>query len=1000
MQGNEIEIFEDKEDSYFDKYLNEVLYLFENTEADVIVFEDMDRFDSNVIFERLREINTLTNIQLSKDEKSPIRFFYLLRDDIFISKDRTKFFDFTIPIIPVIDASNSYDQFIEHFKKGNIFDLFDEKFLQGLSLYVDDMRTLKNIYNEFIIYYNRLNTTELTCNKMLALITYKNIFPRDSSDLQLNKGFVYTLFANKEQFISNEITNLETQIFQKKDEIDQAKTEHLKSLDELNIIYNAKKTTNYYGRLNPLNEEDQKEFDKRKLAIENKNFEKSEELKKEISLLQNQIIAIKSYSLKNIITRENIDEVFKTYEINEIGTPSHFNEIKESNYFPLLKYLIRNGYIDETYSDYMTYFYPNSLCKTDKMFLRSITDKKAKEASYTLENPSLVVSRLNITDFDQEEILNFNLLEYLLENPIYQEFANRLINQLKNPKQFQFITDFFNREKNTPKFVEILNSTWPQMFSYALNNNSLSKEQLRLYSIYSLYYSNNEDIQKINIDNCLTQYISNSPDYLEIGEPKIDELINKFKLLSVSFLEIDNSDLNMDLFTAIYESSLYEINSENISLMLKIFYQLDDIETIRHQNYTLVLSQPTSPLAQYLNSNISKYIDVVLESCDGKLSDSESVAITILNNSDISDEQKESYITRLTTSIISINAVNNNELWTVLLSNKTATYSEENILEYFTIINELDETLIDFINSSDKKLDFTKSKTSYAEDTFKLLFNKSLICVDLLDEKYREILSSLDYQYENFSIEGIPDSKFKICIELEISQMTSNSLIFIREHYPSQNFYFIENNLELYVNLMTNELFSLDELEEIITWKVDDVSKLKLLEFTDDSISVINLERSSVIISHILNNNLDPNDLPFLFKSHTQWTSDVQQIIFRLAVKNIQEIIVNPLDVSNILVKQLLKSSKLSDFKIDLFVATLPNFSRTECIELIDILGLPIAYKDIFVTSKRPNFEINTLNKKLLSSFVKAEIIYDFPEDTRRNGYYSIQRNKPLLKKS
>ena len=38
FQGNEIEIFEESDDSYFDKYLNEVLYLFENVDENVIVF--------------------------------------------------------------------------------------------------------------------------------------------------------------------------------------------------------------------------------------------------------------------------------------------------------------------------------------------------------------------------------------------------------------------------------------------------------------------------------------------------------------------------------------------------------------------------------------------------------------------------------------------------------------------------------------------------------------------------------------------------------------------------------------------------------------------------------------------------------------------------------------------------------------------------------------------------------------------------------------------------
>lgn len=159
LKGNEIEIFEESDDSYFDKYLNEVLYLFENADADVIVFEDMDRFNANKIFERLREVNTLANIQLQKESKKVLRFFYLLRDDIFVSKDRTKFFDYIIPVVPVVDSSNSYDQFISHLKRGGIFEQFNESFLQGLSLYIDDMRLLKNIYNEFVVYYNRLNIT-------------------------------------------------------------------------------------------------------------------------------------------------------------------------------------------------------------------------------------------------------------------------------------------------------------------------------------------------------------------------------------------------------------------------------------------------------------------------------------------------------------------------------------------------------------------------------------------------------------------------------------------------------------------------------------------------------------------------------------------------------------------------------------------------------------------------------------------------------------------------
>lgn len=133
FQGNEIEVFEESDDSYFDKYLNEVLYLFENVQENVIVFEDMDRFDASKIFERLREINTLVNLQREKENKPVLRFFYLLRDDIFISKDRTKFFDCIIPVVPVVDSSNSYNQFISHLEKNNLLSEFNDGFLQGIS---------------------------------------------------------------------------------------------------------------------------------------------------------------------------------------------------------------------------------------------------------------------------------------------------------------------------------------------------------------------------------------------------------------------------------------------------------------------------------------------------------------------------------------------------------------------------------------------------------------------------------------------------------------------------------------------------------------------------------------------------------------------------------------------------------------------------------------------------------------------------------------------------
>lgn len=661
LNGNEIEIFEESDDSYFDKYLNEVLYLFENADADVIVFEDMDRFNANKIFERLREVNTLANIQLQKESKKVLRFFYLLRDDVFVSKDRTKFFDYIIPVVPVVDSSNSYDQFISHLKRGGIFEKFNESFLQGLSLYIDDMRLLKNIYNEFVVYYNRLNITELDCNKMLAIVAYKNLFPRDFADLQLNQGFVYALFNKTDEFIKSEITEIEKAIEGKQNRITLSQNEHLVSMRELNVAFADKYLRNYSWSqyndsdlsdfvMNYLHGDNKSEYMSRKQALEDKLHEKCDELNQEIINLEQKIIEIKNRQLHQIITRDNIDTIFSITSTNEIGKVTEFNEIKSSEYFDLLKYLIRNGYIDETYADYMTYFYEYSLSRIDKTFLRSVTDKKAKEYTYKLKNPKLVVSRLRLVDFDQEETLNFDLFTYLLQTSRI-DYIERLIDQLKGTKNFKFVGAYFDVTTELPAYIKCLNLRWSEIFSTALNEKLLTEKQLRRYSIFSLYYSDDEIVKLINKDNCLCDYISNARDYLAIDNPEIDRLIQRFILLGVCFIGFDYLELNKDLFHAVYKESLYEINAENLQLIQREILGSKNKDDFIHKNYTVLCSNSDSAITQYVNQNINKYFDVILKISNGTICDEENVAVAVLNDTNLTTERKQHYISGLRTTI-------------------------------------------------------------------------------------------------------------------------------------------------------------------------------------------------------------------------------------------------------------------------------------------------------------------------------------------------------------
>ena len=994
LQGNEIEIFEESDDSYFDKYLNEVLYLFENVDADVIVFEDMDRFNANKIFERLREVNTLANIQLQKESKKILRFFYLLRDDIFISKDRTKFFDYIVPVVPVVDSSNSYDQFISHFKKGGLFEKFNESFLQGLSLYIDDMRLLKNIYNEFVIYYNRLNITELDCNKMLAIIAYKNLFPRDFADLQLNQGFIYTIFANKDSFVAEEIEKLDKQISEKSNEIDMAKNEHLSTIKELDAAYEDKRPVRY-GYRQDLSDADKANYAKRKQAIENRLNSSIPKLENEKVVLEQKRISMQNRQLCEIITRDNIDSIFIT-STNEVGTVTHFNEIKSSEYFDLLKYLIRNGYIDETYADYMTYFYENSLSRIDKTFLRSITDKKAKEYTYKLKNPKLVVSRLRLVDFDQEETLNFDLFTYLLQTS-HIDYVERLIEQLKSTKNLKFIGAYFDTTIELSAYIKHLNMGWPEVFSTALSERLLTENQIRRYSIASLYYSNDDIIELVNKENCLCDYISNARDYLAIDNPNIDRLIHCFTLLGVCFIGFDYTELNKELFQAVYEESLYEINAENLQLIQREILGAKNADDFFHKNYTILCLHPDSAITQYVNQNINEYFHVVLQVSDGTIYDDENVAVAVFNNANLTTDYKQSYISALRTTITSIKEIADSSLWSSLLDADIVQYSEYNIMDCFNAV-KLNESVIGYINRCDIDLDF--SKTEYDEDAKEKLFDSVVICNGIDNSKYRQILVSLKFSYDAFDIADISDDKITILIDTNIIRMTADNLKYIRENYHNQIFYYIRKSIEKYIDIVDETLFSREELLEILTWDISDKLKIRLLELSDEEISIIGKNYSPAVCLHILNNNFAKSDLPDLFSSFEQWDNFVREKIFDYAVRHIASIIDDPNSVSQKLINNLLHSERVNrDEKIDLFIAIIPALCEESIKGILTLLNLT-DYLKIFDTRSRPKFEINDENEKLLTVFKESNLIHNYEESPEKEGYYKIIRHKPTTKSS
>ena len=97
----------------------------------------------------------------------------------------------------------------------------------------------------------------------------------------------------------------------------------------------------------------------------------------------------------------------------DINIKKEFDKIDEKfgdefNDKGLLIFLITNGYIDETYSYYISHFYEESITKDDRDFILSIRERRAKDYSYKLERIDEILMQIHDYEYGRKEILNYN----------------------------------------------------------------------------------------------------------------------------------------------------------------------------------------------------------------------------------------------------------------------------------------------------------------------------------------------------------------------------------------------------------------------------------------------------------------------------------------------------------------------------------------------------------------------------------------------------------------
>lgn len=243
--------------SYFDKYLAEIVYFFEVTNYDVVVFEDLDRFENPGIFEALRELNTILNE--SDQVGRRVRFVYAVRDSVFeklgqepvptdtntdeeeepsVSTDaaattssqgdvdavqaeveranRTKFFDLVIPLVPFITHRSAHELLAQLFPEGEAHRPSDE-LIDRAAKHVPDMRMLKNIRNEYCVFSEQLlvqgkGAPDLSPDTLLSLVLYKHFHLADFEKIIHGRSDLDTLYKAYRATVNDSIRDADEQL--------------------------------------------------------------------------------------------------------------------------------------------------------------------------------------------------------------------------------------------------------------------------------------------------------------------------------------------------------------------------------------------------------------------------------------------------------------------------------------------------------------------------------------------------------------------------------------------------------------------------------------------------------------------------------------------------------------------------------------------------------------------------------------------------------------------
>lgn len=957
LKDASIELNEDT--SIFNRHLDEILYFFQATEYDIVIIEDLDRFCTSKIFLKLRELNFLLNE--SNAIGRHIVFLYAVKDDIFKDEERTKFFDYISIVIPVINPSNSKAKLKSALAERGFSDGFPDNDLSEIAFFIQDMRILKNIANEFAQYYKLLSkkNAHLDKIKLLAMIVYKNYYPQDFALLHRCQGKVYQCLSKKADFIKLALKEVE----KKKAELADLKRRkeenaHLQEIDLRTLLLEKLRSQFPYGLSHILLENeyrtlseiaaDSKLFEElmEQTSIDymfhNSNYGRSIEIntdvpKKEMDYdsrleairttpqqlidkeqsLASQEMEIRSYTLQDLLSRLDLQEC------------EEYTKIELS---PIMDLFLRFGYLNEEYYDYISYFYEGMITLNDHDLLLSIKRKIVQPPATRIEKIENFYKELQPYMFKHKAILNNDLVDYIATNKS-KRFEQIMEVIEKKDVPLEFLAQYYLLGKEHKKVFEHF-IKWGKEKSWDIivkHQNETERAQLQ-----EAWLRFSGGIVTAPQDWLNKNFLFIESHYLKIGLERSLELCSQSK-----FEEISSSI--GDLIDCIIECCAYTINAHNLRVI--VMYLTKESVEVEKINYSWCLKTNNSDFIQYVNDNLEECLKLFSDECK---KENEKAILALLNSKEITPEFKEQYLNGQENKLPDYNGIEEEEGLKLATQLFLIEPTWENIVWYFKKRNGLTSELSSYILHYEEKL---SELTASSQEDMQDLFESIAICSDIPTTVLSELLKAFSANHlDGIDVSDLDNKRLRLLLENGKFPFTDENTKVLKET-DIFSAYLIAHHAEMLENIspdffeessvscevLTSEKFSLSQKEEIL---------------------------KAIPSSH-------------LYLSEAIANAAIEVVINQTAQEIDKDVLV-----------EIVKKSTLKEMRLRLVAKMVQSTSDKEVIaELLNLLGG--IYSEIAAREKHPKVEINAENKTLLEILKAKGFISSYPE-IKDGSYWRI----------